>query len=210
MYLIAHRGLTNHDIKENTMEAFENALSKGYDGIELDVRVTKDKKVVVIHNNLINITSNGHGIVNNLTYKELLKYNFGSKKIPSKIPLLEQVIKKINNKIIIIELKEKIDYNLIDKILSKNDTNNYYISSFNKNFLKDIDRAKYKVGLIDAIFNRTVDFTKYDFILILEDLFNEQVYDNLKKFKIEPIIYGTMKKINLSNKELIAKLKYII
>ena len=44
MQLIAHRGLTNKDIKENTLDAFKNALKKGYNGIELDIRYTKEKR----------------------------------------------------------------------------------------------------------------------------------------------------------------------
>ena len=119
MQLIAHRGLTTKDIKENTINSFKNAIKNGYDGIELDVRLTKDKKIVVIHNNLINKTSNGVGSVNDYTYKELLKYNFGSKKVPSKIPLLESVLKRIKNKIIVIELKEKIELDMLEKILDK-------------------------------------------------------------------------------------------
>ena len=49
MKLIAHRGLTNENIKENTLEAFINAIENNYDGIELDLRLTKDKKIVCLH-----------------------------------------------------------------------------------------------------------------------------------------------------------------
>ena len=120
MQLIAHRGLTTEYIKENTLEAFLNALNNGYDGVELDVRLTKDNKIVVLHDKLINRTSNSKGNINDFYYKDLLKFNFGSKKIKSKIPLLSNIIKQINNKIIIIELKEKIDRSDLENILSKN------------------------------------------------------------------------------------------
>ena len=76
MQLIAHRGLTNNDINENTMDAYINAIKNGYDGIELDVRLTKDNNIVCLHDKLINRTSDGKGNINDLTYKELLKYNF--------------------------------------------------------------------------------------------------------------------------------------
>ena len=66
MKLIAHRGLTNENIKENTLEAFINAIENNYDGIELDIRLTKDKKIVVLHDKLINRTSDGKGNINNL------------------------------------------------------------------------------------------------------------------------------------------------
>ena len=210
MQLIAHRGLTSKNIKENTIEAFTNALNNGYSGIELDIRITKDKQIVVIHDKMINRTSNGKGNINNITYKELLKYNFGSKKIKSKIPLLKDVIKKINNSIIIIELKEKIEKKDLEKILSKNTTNEYYLCSFNKTFIDNIKDIKYKKGIINNIFNSYVDIRNYDFILILETLFKEDIYNNLNKKNIEPIIYNIHNNLNIKNKDLINKLKYII
>ena len=210
MQLIAHRGLTNDYIKENTIEAFLNALNNGYDGIELDIRLTKDKKIVVLHDKLINRTSNGKGNINNFTYKELLKYNFGTKEIKSKIPLLSIVIEKISNKVIIIELKEKIDLKDLENILIKNPTNNYYISSFNKEHIDNIKDTKYKKGLINYIFNSNVNIKDYDFVLILESLFNKDIYNYLKENNIEPIIYGTLNKINLKNKDIMNNIKYIV
>jgi len=53
---IAHRGLDNGDIPENSMQAFKNAIEKGY-AIELDVQLTKDKQLVVFHDsNLLRLT----------------------------------------------------------------------------------------------------------------------------------------------------------
>ena len=210
MQLIAHRGLITKDIKENTIESFKNAIKNGYDGIELDVRLTKDKKIVVIHNNLINKTSNGTGSVNNYNYKDLLKYNFGSKKIPSRIPLLESVLRRIKNKIVVIELKEKIDLKDLEKILDKYNKNDYYISSFNKKYIDNIIDTKYKKGLINYVFNSNIDLKKYDFLMILEDLFNENIYNYLKNNNIEPILYNTLNCINIKNKNIIADIKYII
>jgi len=136
MQLIAHRGLYNKDIKENTIEAFLNAVNNNYDGIELDVRYTKDKEIVVLHDSFINRTSDGKGKLSNYTYKDLKKYNFGSKRIKSKIPRLMDVLKKINNTIIFIELKENIDPNDLNNILKLNTTNTYYIFSFNLSKVK--------------------------------------------------------------------------
>ena len=71
--VIAHRGLTNKNIKENTLESFLNAVRKKYDGIELDIRKTKDNKIVVIHDILLNRTSNGKGLIKNYTYKRSIR-----------------------------------------------------------------------------------------------------------------------------------------
>lgn len=210
MQLIAHRGLTNKDIKENTLESCINAINNNYLGIELDLRLTKDKKIVILHDKLINRTSNGKGNVNNFTYNELLKYNFGSKKIKSKIPLLETIIKNINNKIIILELKEEINEAELDKILKFNNSNEYYLMSFNKKYIDNLKNINYKKGLINYVFNSNIDLKNYNFILILESLFNKNIYKKLKTDDIEIILYGTLKNINIKNKEIINDLKYII
>jgi len=208
MELIAHRGLHNKDIKENTIEAFLNAINNNYDGIELDIRYTKDKEIVVLHDSFINRTSNGTGKLKDYNYKDLKKYNFGSKKIKSKIPRLIDVIKKINNTIIFIELKENIDSDDLDSILKLNTTNTYYIFSFNKKYIENINESKR--GLVNYVFNSGIDITYYDFILILEDFINEKIIDYLKNNNIEPVIYNTRGNINLKNKEFLANLKYIV
>lgn len=210
MDLIAHRGLTSDFIKENTIEAYINAINNNYNGIELDIRLTKDNKIVCLHDKFINRTSNGKGSINNLMYKDLLKYNFGTKKVQSKIPLLSNVIKKLNNTIIFIELKEKINKDMLENILDMNKTNTYYICSFNKEYIDNIKEIKYKKGLINYVFNSGVNLSEYDFVLVLETLFNNDIYNYLKNNNIETVIYGTLNKINLKNKENINNLKYII
>jgi len=210
MDLIAHRGLTNDYIKENTMEAYLNAIKNNYSGIELDIRKTKDNKIVCLHDKFINRTSNGVGNINNLTYRELLKYNFGSKKVKSKIPLLSDVVKSINNKIIIIELKEKINIDELENILKSNDSNDYYICSFNNKHIENIKNIKYKIGIINYIFNSGLNKNKYDFILILEDFFNEDIYNYLNKLGIEPIIYNISNNIKIKNIKITNNLKYIL
>ena len=210
MHLIAHRGLTSKDIKENTLEAFKNAINNGYLGIELDIRKTKDNKIVVIHDKYINRTSNGSGNINKLLYKELLKYNFGSKKKHSKIPLLKDIVKNINNTNIFIELKEKINRDELDSILKKNNTNKYYIMSFNKEYIDNLLGIEYNLGLINYVFNSIIDYNKYNFILVLEDLFNKDIYNYFKEKNIEVILYNLRGNINIKNKDIINEIKYII
>ena len=223
MHLIAHRGLTSKNIKENTLEAFRNAINNGYEGIELDIRKTKDNKIVVIHDKYINRTSNGSGNINKLLYKELLKYNFGSKKKYSKIPLLKDIVKNINNTNIFIELKEKlnerggdsilkkkINRDELDSINKKNNTNKYYIMSFNKEYIDNLLGIEYNLGLINYVFNSIIDYNKYNFILVLEDLFNKDIYNYFKEKNIEVILYNLRGNINIKNKDIINEIKYII
>ena len=75
--IIAHRGdVTN--APENTVPAFRKALELGADGIELDVRLTKDEKLVVFHDRCLDRTSNGKGPVNHCTQDEVRTLDAGS------------------------------------------------------------------------------------------------------------------------------------
>ncbi len=96
----AHRGASAY-APENTLAAFLLAAKLGADGIELDVHLTKDKKVVVCHDSDIKRTSNGEGLIEEMTYEELCAYDFGYPAVFGKrfegerIPLLEEVYRAI-------------------------------------------------------------------------------------------------------------------
>ena len=68
----AHRGFSGK-YPENTMLAFQKAYEAGADGIELDVQLTKDGQVVVIHDEKVDRTTNGTGLVRDYTLEELRK-----------------------------------------------------------------------------------------------------------------------------------------
>ena len=73
----AHRGASAY-APENTMEAFRMARDMRADAIELDVHLTRDGKLVVIHDADISRTSNGHGAVADMSLAELNQYNFAA------------------------------------------------------------------------------------------------------------------------------------
>ncbi len=107
--LFAHRGDLAH-APENTLPAFEQALQKGADGVELDVNLTADGHVVVIHDSTVNRTTDGTGRVASLTLEAIQKLDAGSwyneKFAGTKVPLLEEVFGIIGkDKMINIELK---------------------------------------------------------------------------------------------------------
>lgn len=74
--ILGHRGACGY-APENTMEAFELAIKMGADGVELDVHFTADGEVVVLHDEKIDRTSNGQGLVTNYTLAELKAMDFG-------------------------------------------------------------------------------------------------------------------------------------
>jgi len=74
--ILAHRGDTEH-APENTMAAFTRALDADYD-LELDIDISKDGHLVIIHDNTVDRTTNGHGLVSDLTLEELRMLDAGS------------------------------------------------------------------------------------------------------------------------------------
>lgn len=75
--IYAHRGFSGK-YPENTMLAFQKAVEIGVDGIELDVHLTKDNVLVIIHDEDIKRTSNGEGLVRDMTYDELCKFDYSA------------------------------------------------------------------------------------------------------------------------------------
>lgn len=125
MKVYAHRGYSGK-YPENTMLSFKKAAETGCDGIELDVQTTKDGVLVVIHDEAIDRTTDGSGLVKDYTYEELVKFNAG-KAFHDKygfqpIPTFEeycQWVKQINL-VTNVELKSSIYYypELEEKILT--------------------------------------------------------------------------------------------
>ena len=113
--IFAHRGYSAQ-FPENTMLAFIEAEKAKADGIELDIQMTKDKEIVIIHDEKVDRTTNGSGFVKDYSYKELYslnaanKYNkFSKEPIPSLVEFFDWM--KGNSIICNIELKNnKIAY----------------------------------------------------------------------------------------------------
>ena len=74
MLNIAHRGFKGA-YPENTMLAYEKAVETGADGIEFDVHLTKDGELVIIHDETLERTTDGKGLVKDKTLYELKKLN---------------------------------------------------------------------------------------------------------------------------------------
>ncbi|MCK5158858.1 MAG: glycerophosphodiester phosphodiesterase [Candidatus Heimdallarchaeota archaeon] len=134
--IFGHRGASSIE-PENTMKAFQQAFEDGADGIEFDVRLTADNQMVIIHDSLINRTSNGIGLVRKKTYQELLEFDFGK---GEKIPLLEDVLKKFRNqKWLNIEIKEQgFEKQLLELLDKLKITRKYVISSFDISVIQKI------------------------------------------------------------------------
>lgn len=110
---------------ENTLPAFEQAARLGADGVELDIQLTRDGQVVVIHDEYIDRTSDGKGLVKDYTLGELRQFNY-NKTMPetcphADIPLMEEVLELLDPTGLTINIELKTGYifykDIEDKII---------------------------------------------------------------------------------------------
>ena len=141
MLKIGHRGAKGYE-PENTLISFQKALDMQVDGIELDVHLSADGELIVIHDETVDRTTNGNGLVNTLTSRELKQFRINEH---HEIPLLSEVFELVNkNCFINIELKsyETADkvVELIEKYVSEKNWNynHFLVSSFDWNALQQV------------------------------------------------------------------------
>jgi glycerophosphoryl diester phosphodiesterase len=125
--IIAHRGASAH-APENTLQAFELAIKKGAKIIELDVHLTNDQQLVVIHDDSVERTTNGRGTVVNLTLEQIQKLDAGQGQV---VPTLAQVVDFVAKRAIInIELKGSGTANSVARLISDYHRRGWQFSNF--------------------------------------------------------------------------------
>jgi glycerophosphoryl diester phosphodiesterase len=107
--LIGHRGFPAK-YPENTLASFEAAVDAGCDMIELDVTLTKDRHVVVIHDDTLDRTTTGRGRVRDCTLEEIRRLDAGGwfdrRFSGERVPLLSEVLERISGRCLLnIEIK---------------------------------------------------------------------------------------------------------
>ncbi len=178
--------------KANTIAAFLNAINNdNYAGFELDIRVSKDNKIVVCHDPFIDGL-----LIKETNYKKLKKYN---------IPLLEEVLKLKTDKIILIEIKDfNMNLDLLRKLLDKYQNKNIYIMSFSKKPIEKlmVNKGSYKLGVLNYVINSDKNYQKYDFIVLLNLTLTNELIKYFKNENIEIFVYGVGKKITILDKDI--------
>ncbi len=100
--VIAHRGGAGI-MPENTLAAFQHAIRLGCDYVEIDVRTTRDGKLVIMHDRTVDRTTTGTGAVNELTLSAIRKLDAGVRFSPlyrgEKVPTLDEVFELVRGKI---------------------------------------------------------------------------------------------------------------
>ena len=195
--IIAHRGSSN-TAPENTGYSFKQAVKDNADGVELDVHLTADKEVVVIHDEKIDRTSNHNGYVMEYTLKELKSFDFGSYfdqrfKDQTILTLKEtlEVVKDLD--IINIEIKkgyginEGIEKRILESIEDMDLYNQVLISSFNHDSLKIIKDLNNKVKTAALLYAKLYKPWQYaqklgvDYLHLYYKLIDKELVDSCQK-----------------------------
>ena len=144
MQIIAHRGASFLE-PENTLKAIERAVKMGADFVEVDVRMSKDNKLVIMHDPDINRTTDGHGLVKDYTVQELKNFDAGAGET---IPTLDEIIACVKDRIgLVIEIKEPRTEGKILKKIDENNLENVILTSF---YHKSIKNARKMNPSVDA------------------------------------------------------------
>jgi glycerophosphoryl diester phosphodiesterase len=142
--VIAHRGFSG-EAPENTLAAFRKGVEIGSDMIELDVHLSRDGEIVVIHDETLDRTTNGKGLVAEHTLSELKKLDAGSSFGPAfareKIPTLKEVLGLAKGRVLV-------------NIEIKNPTHRRYpISELTEKTLREVEKAGMLEKVIFSSFN---------------------------------------------------------
>ena len=202
MINFAHRGASKY-YPENTILSTKEGIKAGAEGIEIDVHKTKDNKLVVIHDEDIERTFKGKGLVKDYTLTKLKEFKCRNKvfqeNLDCRIPTLEEVLEiiKVAGIMLNIELKtDEIHYEGIEKdvidLVNKYDLKDKVIlSSFNHESIKMVRQidSEIKTGLlyekpIKDIIKYAKIFGAYaihpDKRLVTEELLREAIKNNIK------------------------------
>ncbi len=195
--LIAHRGFRSVN-GENRMADFINAL-KICKAVEFDIRITKDEKIIIFHDNDFKRIGNENKIVNSLSYQEIKNLTF-FKNNPDFLPplLIDDFAKKLANnyQVINVEIKEEINRKYSNKELEIIFSEIKKLASYTK---AEIIVSSFNHLLLDEIDKRIELPIKTGYLFDTKEHFNESY---AQKFDyIHPSIISAL------NQEMISKLK---
>ena len=208
--LIGHRGVKDLE-PENTLESISKAFELGLECVEVDVKISKDKIPLLLHDDTLERTTNGFGLVSDFTFEEINQldagYFFYKSKTNIKVPKLSEVLDLVrkNKKYINIELKPNkgLEVLNVEKVLEevgKISCEKIYFSSFDISsciILKE--KSPYSLcGFLNDSFDKinikeTIDICKKNNLFscgINYDFFSKSVVDEFEKNNIQITVYS--------------------
>lgn len=143
--LIGHRG-ANKEAPENTLKSFKKAIELGADYIEFDIHITKDKEIVIMHDENTYRTTGHAGLIKEMTLSELKKLDCGE---GEEVPTLHELINLAKNKVgLQCEIKvEGLVTELLDILRQESLIESTIISSFNHDELKKVKKKEENIKI---------------------------------------------------------------
>lgn len=211
MKIYAHRGSSGTH-PENTLVAFKHAANLNIYGVELDVHLTKDGKLVVIHDESIDRTSNGTGYVKDMTLSELREFDYGSwfsaDFAGERIPTLEEVLDIFAETThhVNIELKSDVfpyvglGHKVLHAIESRHMGDRVVVSSFDHEAIRDFKKSAPHINV--AILSMEVLVDAYDYArFIPADALHIFLPSSMRKMTKEALAKGAIIRVFTVNEE---------
>ena len=171
--MYAHRGLHNDERAENSMSAFRAAVDGGY-GIELDIRLSKDGKLVIFHDDTLDRVCGREGKVIDFTAEELGKMSLNGTQ--DTIPTLRQVLDLIDGAVpLLIEIKTSMsESGVAERFIEEIEDYNgeFIVESFNPMALRTVKKARPDIirGILAMRYRDFIGPTPKPIGLMLESL----------------------------------------
>ena len=191
---ISHRGIyDNKRIIENTIDSFEKSINKKY-AIELDLRLTKDNKIIVFHDEKLDRLSNRKGYIKDIDYREIKGISLINDNL---IPTFDEVLNLVDGKVpLLIELKDIKGFKLEKEVIKKLDNYNgeFAIQSFRPSTIIyfRLFRNNYIRGLLignkSIISSIIIKFCNPDFINVNKKFLDNKVIKKYNGIKLAYMI----------------------
>jgi HEAT repeat protein/glycerophosphoryl diester phosphodiesterase len=179
--IFAHHGILE-DVPENTFAALKRIVELGIDGVEVDVRQTKDNQLILMADETIDRTTDGYGYVDRLLYAEIQQYDAGSWRGArfknERVPLFSDVLKfcKVNQLKLLVNIRQThVEKQALDLIKSCGMSTQVYLWGTLRNFNTEDAAIQGKdivflspEELTEEGVNRVHDEKKYAFSILLD------------------------------------------
>ncbi|MDA1190350.1 MAG: glycerophosphodiester phosphodiesterase family protein [Candidatus Poribacteria bacterium] len=139
VYVVGHRGAASV-LPENTLKGFRYAIEIGCDYTECDIHLTKDNKLVVMHDTTVDRTTNGSGPIADKTFAEMRALDAGD---GEQVPTLDEVLATTQGKIILLcEMKGPgVEEQAMDAVRSRNMQGEVIFTSFVEDRIAKVKRT---------------------------------------------------------------------
>lgn len=196
--VVGHRGASGY-APENTILSFQKAIDLGCDKTELDVRLSKDNELIVIHDPEVDRISNGQGEVSKMTLTEIRKLKCLKNQ---KIPFLQEVIDLCKDRIdLLIELKAEGTPEKVNQIILENQfLDQVLVISFELDLIKEIKELnpEIKTGFLFKEDNKRLwdlaETVPFDYICPKSSLVNQVMVNKAHDLGLKVYAYEVNKK----------------